>query len=431
MNLEAQRAAAWLSHTYRGLVELATPHPVYETHTAWVFACRTLNQPGYPGTPMLAASVVVPKDGGSPFHPSASAPLADLEPAGLQDASVRVANQARRINARGCVVSVHAAIDNAPSVPLPWQPSNEAPGWWARLTRRYFPHFEHVPASDWESVIRAVAEPGSDTRGLVWVRREIGGAEATGNLLYAHNNKGQVALLDPQAGGLAKLETTMLRELVLMRALPRTHAPRRPWEFEADDFSSALRKAQLWLDQAYQGKAELVGPAPQDEIRRGWVFACNSTRYLRDGQWQDAMLDASLIVPKEATAPFGLPNADPWTWLSRWDAGEAPGATGFPAPPAPAHAAWFTPTLSSLGSVLSATGHTQWEAVMEELRSFPLGARALVWIRRHDPRGREAVGWLLNAVCTARGVALIDGASNSTPALEQTGLLALHVIRYR
>ncbi|MCW7946866.1 hypothetical protein AAW14_34035 [Streptomyces hygroscopicus] len=431
MHSPDQRAAAWLGHTYGGLVELSVPHPVHETPAAWMFGCRTLAQPGYPATPMLAASVVVPKDGSSPFHPAASDPLADLNPAAPQEAAARVTNQARRINARGCVVTVHSAIDGAPSVPLPWQPSDEAPGWWARLTHRYFPDFEHVPVSDWDSVIRAMAEPGPDTRGVVWIRRELGGVEASGNLLYAHNNKGQVVFLDAQTGGLGKLDTSGLRALVLMRAAPRAQPPRWPWEAEAPDYQSALRKAQLWLDQAYHGEVELVGPAPQDEIRRGWVFACNTRRHLRDGRWQDAMLDAAVVVPKEATAPFGLPNAYPWNWLNRWDAGEEPGSAGLPAPPPPAHAAWFEPTLSQLGPVLSATEHADWGAAMDELRGFPLNARAVVWVRRLDARGRESVGWLLNAVHTAQGVALIDGSSDSVPALDQTGVRAVHVIRFR
>ncbi|MFE2608161.1 YrhB domain-containing protein [Streptomyces mirabilis] len=432
MDRPDQRAAVWLAHTYRGLVELSVPHPVHETPTAWMFACRTLNQPGYPATPMLAASVVVPKDGSSPFHPSASDPLADLDPADGQKAAARVADQARRINARGCVVTVHSAIDGAQSTPLPWQPSDEAPGWWARLTRRYFPAFEQVAVSDWDSVIRAVAEPGPDTRGLVRVRRELGGAEATGNLLYAHNHKGQVVFLDAQVGGLAKLDPSdALRDLVLMRAVPRAQPPRRPWEAEAHDYSSALRKAQLWLDQAYHGEAELVDPAPQDEIRRGWVFACNTKRHLRDGRWQDAMLDATLVVPREATAPFGLPNSDPWTWLRRWDAGETPGSAGFPVSPPPGHAAWFEPTLSGLGSVLSATEHADWATVMDELSGFPVEARAVIWVRRVDASGRESVGRLLNAVHTAHGVMLVDGSTDSAVEFDQVGIRGLHVIRYR
>ena len=432
MHSPDQRAAAWLGSTYRGLVEPATPHPVHETAGAWVYSCRTLNQQGYPSTPMLSASVVVPKDGSSPFHPSVSAPLADMEPAGEREAADRVAQQARRINARGCVVAVHSAINSAPSVPLPWNPSDEAPGWWARLTRRYFPAFEHVPATDWNSVISAVADPGPDTRGVVWVRRELGGAEATGNLIYAHNHKGQVVLLDGQAGGLAKLDTSLLRELILIRELPEASLARKyPWQAEAQDFPAALRKARLWLEQAYQGQVELVGPEPGDEIRRGWVFACNTKGHLRDGRWQDGMVDAALVVPREADAPFGLPNSDPWTWLRRWDAGGTPGSAGFPVPPAPGHAAWFEPTLSGLGPVLSATEHAGWAAASEELSGFPVGARAVVWVRRVDTRGRESVGRLLNAVHTDRGVMLVDGSSDAAVALEEPGIRSLHVIRYR
>lgn len=95
---------------------------------------------------MLAASLVVPKDGSSPFHPSASDPMADMAPTSPQEAANRVAFQPRRINARGCVVTVHSAINGAPSPPLPRQPSDEAPGWWDRLARRYFPSFEQIPA---------------------------------------------------------------------------------------------------------------------------------------------------------------------------------------------------------------------------------------------------------------------------------------------
>ncbi|MFJ9185527.1 toxin glutamine deamidase domain-containing protein [Streptomyces sp. b84] len=225
-----QQAAAWLAHTYRGLAEPAAPHPVAESATAWLMACRTVQQPGFPHTPMLAASVAVPKDGSSPFHPAPSAPLADLEPAASYEAAVaRSQNQRRRINARGTVVAMHSAINGSPSVPLAWQPSDEAPGWWSRLTRRYFPEFERVSASSWDEVVKAVAEPGPDTRGLVWIRRELGGQEATGNLVYAHNNKGQVVFLDSLTSSLARLDTDHVRELVLVRALPEAlRAPRRP-----------------------------------------------------------------------------------------------------------------------------------------------------------------------------------------------------------
>ncbi|MDX3639371.1 toxin glutamine deamidase domain-containing protein [Streptomyces sp. MB09-02B] len=223
-----RRAADWLAATYGGLVEPTAPHPVHETDTAWVLACRTVPQSGYPRTPMLAASVAVPKDGGSPFHPAPSDPLADLlAAASPQETAARVSGQPRRINARGCTVTLHAAIDGARSVPLPWRPADEAPGWVARLKRRYFPEFTRVPVGGWDDVVKAVTEPGPDTRGVVWVRREIGGHEATGNLLYAHNNGGQVVLLDGLTSSLARLDTDLVRELVLLRALPVAHGRRR------------------------------------------------------------------------------------------------------------------------------------------------------------------------------------------------------------
>jgi hypothetical protein len=427
------RAAAWLNATYAGLVQLAAPHPALETATAWLFPCRAVPQPGYPGTPMLAASVVVPKDGGSPFHPAPSNPLADLAPAASpEEAAFRVDGQPRRINARGCTVALHSAISGAPSVPLPWRPSDEAPGWVARLKRRYFPEFTRVPVSSWDDVVKAVTEPGPDTRGVVWVRREIGGHEATGNLLYAHNNKGQVVLLDGLTSSLARLDTDLVRELVLLRALPAAHAPRRlPWERSAADFASAVDKARLWLDDAYQGQVVLDAPTPQDETARGWVFSCNTVRFLRDRHWQEALLDATLVVPKDDTAPFGLPNSDPWPWLARWDAGENPGSAGFPAPPQPGRAAWFEPTLSELGPVLSVSDHEDWPGALEALSALPDDARAIVWVRRTDGRSREAVGWLVAARKIAGGVMLVDGATGSPAAPDPTGVHRLHVIRYR
>ncbi|MFK4144419.1 YrhB domain-containing protein [Streptomyces sp. NPDC004065] len=96
-----------------------------------------------------------------------------------------------------------------------------------------------------------------------------------------------------------------------MRALPGVGTPRRrpPWEREAADFAGAVAKARLWLDDAYQGQVDLVTPTAQDETRRAWVFSCNTKRFLQSGQWQDVLLDATLVVPKDDSAPFGLPNS--------------------------------------------------------------------------------------------------------------------------
>ncbi|MFF6993824.1 YrhB domain-containing protein [Streptomyces sp. NPDC008313] len=433
MSFPEQQATAWLNSTYRGLVELAVPHPVHESTTAWLMACRTVRHPGYADTPMLAASVVVPKDGSAPFHPSPSAPLADLEPAPSYEAGVaRVENQSRRINARGCLVALHSAIGKSPSTPLPWQASDEAPGWWSRLIGWYFPEFERVRVDSWDEIVEEAVKTGPDTRGVVWVRREVGGQEASGNLVYVHNNKGQVVFLDGLTSSLAQLDTRNVRELVFVRAVPEALRPRRrPWEREAHDFDSALVKARRWLEITYGGEAELVDPVATDETRRGWVFSCDTLRHLRQGRWQDTMLDATVVVPKDAGEPFGLPNSDPWNWLAHWDAGGVPGTGGFPPPPAPGRAHWFEPTLAELGSVLATSDHQLWSSAVDELAAFPPGARALIWIRRTDGRGREAVGWLVNGLTTATGVMLFDGSSDRPVSFDPTGVRALHVIRYR
>ncbi|MZD04104.1 hypothetical protein GTW43_03260 [Streptomyces sp. SID5785] len=429
MPTPVERATAWLDHTYRGLVETASASPVHETSTAWLVPCRSRPQPGYPDTPMLAAGVVVPKDGSSPFHPSPSAPFDDLGPAAAEETAARARDLPRRINARGCLVTLHAMIDGAPSSPLPWQSSDEAPGWWDRLLRRYFRDFEPVPVASWDDVVRALSETGPDTRGVVWVRREAGGHEISGNLVYGHNNKGRVVFLDGLTSSLARLDTDGVRELRLVRSVPQTH--RAPWEGSAPDFEAACGKARAWLDSVYGGEVELVEPGPGDETARGWVFSCDTRRHLRGGRWQDTLLDATVVVPKEAAAPFHLPNSAPWAWLAHWDRGGRPGTGSFPAPPAPGRAYWFEPTLAELGPVLSATDHQVWRSAVDEVSAFPAGSRAAIWVRRTDGRGREAVGWLVTALTTEGGVLLFDGSSDDPVAMDETGVRALHVVRYR
>ncbi|MFE0424410.1 toxin glutamine deamidase domain-containing protein [Streptomyces sp. NPDC058953] len=216
----ARRATAWLEGTYGGLVELAAPRPVCETDTAWLMACRTLAQPGFPRTPMLASSVVVPKIGGHPFHPAPNDPFADLQPVPPPAAAERITGQSRRINARGCVAAVHTVIDGFPSRPGPWRTGPPAPGWWTRLRRRHFPGFEQLAVDGWHDVVRAVEEPGPDTRGLVWVRRAMGGHEISGHLIYVQNLRGRAVFLDALTASLARLDTHWVRDVVLVRRLP-------------------------------------------------------------------------------------------------------------------------------------------------------------------------------------------------------------------
>ncbi|WP_172624674.1 toxin glutamine deamidase domain-containing protein [Streptomyces griseofuscus] len=116
---------------------------------------------------------------------------------------------------------MHCGIDGIPVTALPWRPFHEAPGWWERLGRRYFPRFEPVAVRDWDDVVRAVEAPGPGTRGIVRVRRRLRDQEVSGNLLYVHNNQGRVVFLDGLAGALGRLDPPpLLRELTLLRTLP-------------------------------------------------------------------------------------------------------------------------------------------------------------------------------------------------------------------
>lgn len=427
-------AHEWLSSTYDAPLELQRT-PVAETPRAWVFSAALRAVPGTGAAapaPMLTSLVCVPKDGAPPFHPATDDPWGDLADFERDPRPRDPAEQARRTNARGAVLAAHASVGGAPATALPWQSAHEDPTWWEDFLRRYFPTAEVGPCPDWDTVIAAVGEPGPGTAGVVWVRRELHGSEATGHLLYAHNKDGQVALLDPQARRLARLETENVREIVLARIPPPASQP--PAERAAAgpvDLSSAVRAAEVWLEHVHGGEVVLVEPSPADETARGWLFACNTRAFLADGNPQHAMLDAALVVPKDGSVPFGLPNSDPWEWFARWDQGAQPGVDGFPLPPEPGPAAWFAPTMSPLGAVLSVTDYTDWPTLVAGLTEMPTGSRSVVWLRRNDRRGRESVGLLCIAAQTENGLVLVDTARDAPAELENDGVRSLHLIQYR
>ncbi|MFF7648962.1 YrhB domain-containing protein [Streptomyces sp. NPDC007983] len=429
-----RQAQTWLDSTYRGLVEPAAPEPVTEDFGTWHFACRAKRQPGYPETPMLAATVVVPKDGSVPFHPAANDPWGDVEDF-IRSRSPRTAEvQARKLNSRGCAVTVGSAVAGAPSSPLPWSPSHEAPGWWDILLRRYFPEAEVLECAGWDEVIAAAREPGPGTQGVVWLRREIKGLEATGHLLYVHNNNGNVVLLDGMSSGLGRMETEGVRALTFARCRPAgsPEAPLAPpWQRPADGFAAAVAKAEAWLERTYQEPVVLVAPGPDDERERGWLFACNTTAFLDHHDVNHAMLDAALVVPKSAAEPFGLPNSTPWAWFDAWNRAEGDGALQAPPPPRPGPAAWLPSTLQALGRPLSASEHVGWDSLLAELSALPVGARALIWVRRTDGKGRETVGLVLTALRTGEGSAVIDGSEHPVTDLNALAAWRMHLIRYR
>ncbi|AIV38714.1 hypothetical protein NI25_15590 [Streptomyces sp. CCM_MD2014] len=68
---------------------------------------------------------------------------------------------------------------------------------------------------------------------------------------------------------------------------------------------------------------------------------------------------------------------------------------------------------------------------MEAADALPVAARALIWARRTDGRGREAVGRLLNVLRLESGVMVVDGSSGDPVSFDPTGVHRLHLIRYR
>ncbi|GAA1353834.1 toxin glutamine deamidase domain-containing protein [Saccharothrix algeriensis] len=415
-------AQQWLDRAYGGGSAEPTRYALLETPRLAVFGCRFRGA----AEPMLAGAIAVPANGDAPYPLPNDRPFGDLgigeeHPGDWRAPAER--DWVWRVNARNCVVAADAAVDRAPASALPWQPADERPGWWDRLRAGHFPQAEVAACGGWDEVLAAVRDGGPDTRGVVWVRRELAGVEVTGHLLYAHHDDdGRVAVLDGMTGAPADLETATVSGLVLARFHRPRPAP------EPADLGSAVRRAERHLAGAYGEEVVLVSPGPADELERGWLFACTTRAYLASGDFHDQLLDAALVVPKHpAEAPFALPNADPWRWLARWDAG----ATDLPPPPAPGPASWFAPTLARLGRVTGTSTHTRWTEVFAEFAGLPVGSAALIWIRRHDRRARESVGHLLNARRAEDGLELADGTTDTPPTPSDEGVLALHVIHYQ
>ncbi|MDQ2589299.1 hypothetical protein CKY47_36380, partial [Saccharothrix yanglingensis] len=285
MRVTQARDAAdqWLDRAYGGTVK-SSRHPLLETSRVAVFGCRFRES----RDPLLAATIAVPKTGEAPYPLPNDRPFDDL---GLDaDAADRhapaEADWTRRVNARNCVIALDAAVDRAPASALPWRPTDERPGWWERLHTAHFPQAQVATCTTWPEVIEAVRTGGPDTRGVIWVRRELAGVEATGHLLYAHNDNGEVAVLDPLRGTLAHLETATVSGLVLARFhRPRPTLPER-------DLAAAVHAAQRHLADAYGDEVVLVDPSPQDELSTGWLFACTTRAFLASRDPRDQMLDA-------------------------------------------------------------------------------------------------------------------------------------------
>lgn len=401
-------AAEWLERTYGGLVTVAHDRPVVETERTWLVGCAYADF----DEPMLSVSLAVPKNRTEPFPASNTAPLDDVPDAGWE----------WRVNARGCLVATDAALAHRPSSALPWRPSDETPGWWDRLVAGHFPDAETGSCENWDEVVEAISAGGPETRGAVWLRRQVAGTEITGHLLYACQVGGAVVFVDGQRGALAQVDDAGAGQLVLAR-FRRSEGPWLPAFQAAPDFTTAVVKATAWLDTVHAGAVALTDPAGTDETARGWLFPCTGKRFLATGDWRDQLLDAAVVVPKAAgQLPFGLPHDNPWSWLAAWDAGEP----GLPGTPEPGNASWLGS--AGLGEVRATSTHANWAETLDVLADLPDGDRAMVWLRRHDGRNRETVGNLLVAVKQGEDLRLFDG--RGADVTFEHDPLALHVIRF-
>ncbi|GAA4545078.1 toxin glutamine deamidase domain-containing protein [Amycolatopsis samaneae] len=210
----AGRAGDWIESTYQGRVELADPEPIRATGRSALFGCRYADV----AEPMLAATICVPADGREPFPVSNSRPL-DEEATLLRPSGGGARSWRWSVNARNCVIAAAAAVDGWPARALPWQPSDEEPGWWERMLATHFPDAEVSVCATWSQVNDAVVDTGPGTRGVVWLRRQLRGQEVTGQLFYARfDERNTVAsVLDPQIGALASVDDGEVERLVVAR----------------------------------------------------------------------------------------------------------------------------------------------------------------------------------------------------------------------
>ncbi|MGW1681920.1 YrhB domain-containing protein [Saccharopolyspora sp. NPDC002376] len=426
-------AATWLELVYGGRVDVVGTAPIAEGQQSWLVGCanREAN-----AQPMLACTIAVPKDGTAPFPVSNSVPIDEALNLTPPRGPVFPGQEPWRwrVNARNCVVAIDAVLQGAQASALPWAPADEQPNWWTRLLAEHFPDATTTTHRTWATALEAITTAGPGACAVVWLRRRFRDAEVTGHLLYAKYVDGAVLVLDPQRGMPAELRDAEVHQLtvaVFHRKSARPEPIPVPWQRPATDLDSAVAKATAWLDATYSGEVTLVAPAAEDELRRGWLFACTTETFKRTGDWRDQLLDSALVVPKSAEEdPFGLPNGNPWAFLERWDANEQ----NLPAPPNPGAAAWYEPTMRELGQVLGTSHHVDWPGVVSEIATLPPHAAALVWVRRKDRRGRETVGMLLPAANEGGRVRIADPQNpTAVPKLENSpfGLLLITYTMHR
>ncbi|WP_103501093.1 hypothetical protein [Streptomyces sp. SM14] len=104
-----RRVERWLEQTYRGRVALRRPDPAEETAGTLQFACVATDAAG-PGGPPTLNTLTVPKEAATPFHPATDEPRGDVGAFDTDPGRRDPFAQARRANARGSVLAMHADL---------------------------------------------------------------------------------------------------------------------------------------------------------------------------------------------------------------------------------------------------------------------------------------------------------------------------------
>ncbi|MGI8306462.1 toxin glutamine deamidase domain-containing protein [Saccharopolyspora hattusasensis] len=115
--------------------------------------------------------------------------------------------------------------------------------------RRIFPGAEVVTCATWADAAGTVVDGGVGARAVVWLRRQFGGRELAGDLLYADYVDDAVAFLDGLRGTVAEQNEAEVAELVVARFHRRQDdsvGGLLPSEVAADEFAGAVEKAEAW-----------------------------------------------------------------------------------------------------------------------------------------------------------------------------------------
>ncbi|WP_210435099.1 toxin glutamine deamidase domain-containing protein [Saccharopolyspora sp. ASAGF58] len=124
----------------------------------------------------------------------------------------------------------------------------------------HFPGAEVVTCATWADAAGTVVDGGVGTRAVVWLRRQFGGRELAGDLLYADYVDDAVVFLDGLRRAVAERNDAEVAVLVVARFRRRqgdSVGGLLPSEVAADEFAGAVEKVEAWLAYRCDGEVGL------------------------------------------------------------------------------------------------------------------------------------------------------------------------------